>query len=570
MNISSSSSGSPRSGAPAQQDAQAQAQTTNLPQLAGPSSLTAQGTNMPTRQPARRDEPASPTLRWYRRTSAGGIDAPAAPAIPSGPKNQAEPLLFKLIRERNYPEMRHHLETGDPNVSLPNGATPLMAAAKRSKHRAIHLLLAHPDLDINAHTTSGLTALHAAAAMGDLAALTMIANAPGININARKNGDASSTALHMVALAGDVEKAEVLLRIPQTDINAITRQDSSALHLAVMREHLPVVEALLRRPGIAVNSHMDASAKRVTPLHIAAMNGQTAMVQGLINAPGIDLRAVCDGQLNALHIAARAGHASISERLLDADSQLLDTRTDEGMTALMLASISGNTNVMDSLLARPGIDINAVNGTQRSALLLAVANTKSQAVTKLLAVPGVDVNLTDIEGNTALSVASRNGNLTILVDMLLHPGIDINAPVTEDAQTVLHAAVQRDDVRVVQVLMSAPSINLNAEGNGGITPLHLAAHFSPRSLAVLINHGSARINHPTETGATALHFAALVGSVDATMHLLRMPDIDPGLRMDDDLTALDVARSHHHTAIEELLQETMGGGDESENVRPNR
>jgi len=96
---------------------------------------------------------------------------------------------------------------------------------------------------------------------------------------------------------------------------------------------------------------------------------------------------------------------------------------------------------------------------------------------------------------------------------------DVNAPQV-DGTTALHWAVERDDVELAELLLTAGA-RVNARTREGVTPLQLAAiNGSAHMLARLIKSG-ADANAPlTPAGDTALMLAARTGKTDAIRLLL--------------------------------------------------
>ena len=96
---------------------------------------------------------------------------------------------------------------------------------------------------------------------------------------------------------------------------------------------------------------------------------------------------------------------------------------------------------------------------------------------------------------------------------------DVNAAQV-DGTTGLHWAVERDDVEVAELLLTAGA-RVSARTREGVTPLQLAAiNGSARMLARLIRSGADPNAPLTPTGDTALMLAARTGKADAIRLLL--------------------------------------------------
>ena len=88
---------------------------------------------------------------------------------------------------------------------------------------------------------------------------------------------------------GDLAALKALLKSDKTLLDARDTDGSTALHCAVWKGHLEVVEFLLKA-GANVHSQNSNDHWGTTPLHAAAHANQTAILQVLIDA-GADINA---------------------------------------------------------------------------------------------------------------------------------------------------------------------------------------------------------------------------------------------------------------------------------------
>jgi ankyrin repeat protein len=100
---------------------------------------------------------------------------------------------------------------------------------------------------------------------------------------------------------------------------------------------------------------------------------------------------------------------------------------------------------------------------------------------------------------------------------LLARGFDTNTIEPERLDTALLIAVRQGSVKVIQLLLSTPGVNLDARSRNGDTSLMLAAFKKDLATARALIDRGAEINHP---GWTALHYAATSGSVSMVRLLL--------------------------------------------------
>ena len=109
-------------------------------------------------------------------------------------------------------------------------------------------------------------------------------------------------------------------------------------------------------------------------------------------------------------------------------------------------------------------------------ILWAAENNEIGIVKELLSTPeDIDtlVNSLDEDLYTPLHRAAYNGH-TVMVQLLLDNGAPVDAS-TVDGWQPLHCACRWNNATVVEILLRHPNVDINAQTNGGQTPLHLAA-----------------------------------------------------------------------------------------------
>uniref|UniRef100_A0A8C6KWI0 Notch receptor 3 n=1 Tax=Nothobranchius furzeri TaxID=105023 RepID=A0A8C6KWI0_NOTFU len=126
---------------------------------------------------------------------------------------------------------------------------------------------------------------------------------------------------------------------------------------------------------------------------------------------------------------------------------------------------------------------------------------------------------TDRTGETALHLAARYARADA-AKRLLDAGADANAQ-DNTGRSPLHAAVAADAQGVFQILIRNRATDLDSRMYDGSTALILAARLAVEGMVEELITCHADVNAVDELGKSALHWAAAVNNVDATLALLK-------------------------------------------------
>jgi uncharacterized protein len=265
------------------------------------------------------------------------------------------------------------------------------------------------------------------------------------------------------AMRGDRQAVRAALS-RKADVNVAQVDGTTALHWAVDRDDLEMVDLLIR-----AGARVDARTREgVMPLQLAAVNGSAQMLDRLLKAgadPNAALTAASD---TAVMMAARTGKAEAIRVLVESGANVNAKESWGGTTALMWAVSEGHTAAARALIAA-GADANArsnyvaaANGrgfegrtpvanradpkTEEFASgwltpLTIAAREGDAELTQILLDAGADVNTVAGDGKTALAIAAFNGNYDV-ASLLVDRKADVNKA---DAQrfTPLFWAVDR-------------------------------------------------------------------------------------------------------------------------------
>ena len=152
-------------------------------------------------------------------------------------------------------------------------------------------------------------------------------------------------------------------------------------------------------------------------------------------------------------------------------------------------------------------------------------------------------------------VAALAGEHFRTADLLCHKGADLDVRGYDGNMS--HAAAFSGNSKVLRKLIEYGFTDIDAENNGGYTPLHCASDIGNLSggsvLRLLLEHG-AGINVRATDGRTPLHIASTTGMLEA-MHVLLEHGADVEVKNNDGKTALQVAASRGRDKAVELLRE---------------
>jgi ankyrin repeat protein len=360
---------------------------------------------------------------------------------------------------------------------------------------------------------------------------------------------ASGPALVEAARNGELAAVLSLLE-GGADPNEVAPDGATALHWAVHRDNLEILNALL-----------DAGAKpdRVTryniaPLTLAAQNGNAALIDRLLDA-GANPDTVSEEGQTALMTAARNGSAAAVRTLLRRGANVDLAESYRGQTALMFAAGEGNTGAAELLLEFDA-KLHERSKGGYTPLLFAVRNNRYDTV-KFLLEQGANVSDRIPDGTSALSLAILNADFD-LAALLLEAGADPNVPDPrghplhvvawlhqpgkppdfamngEDPQPVPQPRGKLSHLDMVRLLLDKgadPNVTIawpeRRFGSGGLarnppnlnigrhylayqgaTPFYLAARNGDEPMMRVLAAGGADSRRPTRFGVTPLMAAA--------------------------------------------------------------
>ncbi len=328
------------------------------------------------------------------------------------------------------------------------------------------------------------------------------------------------------------------------DVNQADPDGTTALHWAVVGDHLEIVQALLEA-GAKPNVR---NVYGRTPLAVALDHANEPLTLALLKS-GADPRMRLSGMGTALIAAARTGNAAIINALRATGINFNELEPTTGQTALMWAAAEGHPDAVKALLDG-GADVKVHSAKGQTALFFAVRKGNIDVVDRLLTA-GADITertasetLTakndakvDVPGDTMLVVAINNAHFN-LTDFLLNKGADPNQAGAR--WTPLHALSRVRNYEEVQ--FPPPMVNY-----GEMDSLELAkrliakgANVNARAATTTARRPGGDQNYKDLIGATPFFLAAKSGDVPYLKLLLSL-GADPTIPLEDHTTPLMVA-----------------------------
>jgi ankyrin repeat protein len=276
---------------------------------------------------------------------------------------------------------------------------------------------------------------------------------------------------------GNAPRIVQMLLDAEVEVNYMGNHARSVLEEAVYRGLKEVVQILL-----AAGVDVQQGDRSESALQIALPREDVEMIQMLLNAG-----ACIDETGGDLQRASHGGHVEVVQMILDVGADV--NQVARGWeTALQAASHGGHVELVHKLL-KAGADVNQMGGTYRNALTAAI-------------------HFQDKWGNSYIfwDRSTRNQVLAI-VQTLLDAGAEVNQNLSGEYGNALHAAAERGNIEVVQILVDVGA-DVNAYGGKWGSALQAASGMGHKEIVLLLLQAGADVNQQGGEGGNAIQAAA--------------------------------------------------------------
>lgn len=318
----------------------------------------------------------------------------------------------------------------------------------------------------------------------------------GANINNSGSRD-GGTPLLLSAWSQDIEAVKYLIA-KGADGNVRNRYGETALHLAVKKDNLPLVEHILKTTAVDVNS---TCVGGFTPLLSALRARNMPIARMLLDRGANPTYSIAHGDW-VFGPALRSDDADTMKEVLDLG--ISPHITDGNMrTPLSLVAEKGCPRKM-RLLIEHGADVDAVDPNGKSPLMHAAFCEATHAMEELLT-HGARLDITDTDGLTASHLAACDGKL-LSMNVLLNHNAHVDIEDKHGHTPLYRAAELQYRSEPINLLLNRGG-SLHALTPGDDTPLMVASRTANTICVATLLEGGADPNAQDSNGVSALAHA---------------------------------------------------------------
>jgi ankyrin repeat protein len=509
------------------------------------------------------------------------------------------PLIYAAIKGHETIVEKLLNAGANPNTVCFRGGAALHRAAAYDYLGIVKLLLAHKEIDVNAHHSGWghESPLMLAAENGHADVVKELLGRSDIRINDLSGG---YSALHLAVRYEQTEAVKLLLADPRIDVELRNQDGWPALVMAARYGYISIAEALLDTGanleqgdseldggGTAILRAIDYNKLAMVQLlynrganwdcrdkynrsliHGAAVNDRSQILRWLLETqPGFDINLQDINGKTALHDAAFLGYDDCIAVLLEFHART-NIRDRAGKTPLRTAKEHNNLESYDLLqkardeeiksLKRTGMLVEVIEMPLWTAAFIGDRERVQTCIDRAKTNP--DNNILDETDDglerSALAAAVEGGHYDI-ANMLIAAGVNVNLQ-DRLGRAPLHGCSMYNRYSIAKLLIAAHA-DVNIRDQWGKSPLSMAYSYDYRSVTLLLLEYGATIDEKEQDVHTLLFRAAYLGNNVVVRRLLEM-GADSQRKDIDGLTPLQLARLGRHEETAQLLLEWEAKG----------
>ncbi|XP_067653188.1 serine/threonine-protein phosphatase 6 regulatory ankyrin repeat subunit A-like [Haliotis asinina] len=423
-----------------------------------------------------------------------------------------------------------------------NGTTPLMSAALFGK-KDVFCFLMKVGADISKEDDDGENTLHMSCQGGNVDIVENVLKHNVLYINS--TDDKGITPLLLAAGYGNKAVFHMLI---ERGADALTKdsRNRNVLHWACQGGSVKIVEYILTQNIVDINGNDE---NKTTPLLLAAYHGKIDVFRLLIEK-GANTLAVNQKGRNSLHLSCIGGYVDTVKYVLSQTSVGINSKDCEKLTPVLLAAYHGKREVFD-ILVKKGAHLSEIDEDGDNILHWACRGGNVKIVTYILIQNIVDINGKGDKEITPVMLAAYHGK-TEVFDILVKKGADLSV-IDEEGDNMLLWACRGGNVKIVNYILIQNIVDINAQNNGGETPVMLAANSGDREIFDILVRKGADLSVIDNNTDNILHWACRGGNVKIVNYILMQNIVDINCKGYEEITPVLIAAYHAKNEAFDIL-----------------
>ncbi|XP_064399793.1 uncharacterized protein LOC135346177 isoform X2 [Halichondria panicea] len=272
---------------------------------------------------------------------------------------------------------------------------------------------------------------------------------------------------HAACISDNVELVKHIMETLNVGINELDSEDNTPLHVVCEWGSCKVFSFLLSFSNLQMTK---INKFDQTPLSLAAKHSRIDFVTKLLEC---DIKN--DG--NSFHLACGTGNIDLVKDLTQCKDDTLINHVDKyGETPIFDACRGGHLELIKFLVTKGCNPLFINKQTKETPIHIACRMNRPDILEALC--QSQLINEQSLESNicgiSPIHLAIENNCFELIQIIVKYCSINLNQPINEKQATLVHCAVQMDDIGLINYLLQQPSVNWNAQDSDGNTALHLA------------------------------------------------------------------------------------------------